>query len=90
MSDVSGMICNRSLGRLGIIDFDEVEESNLHRQIIHTTFKKGQNKAESAKEAILKYVGFTVSYRCSLNPDISVETFPVPLSRDNALDLFSK
>jgi adenylyltransferase/sulfurtransferase len=39
-------------GYIGIIDFDRVEESNLHRQILHTTDRVGWYKADSAKSAL--------------------------------------
>ena len=51
------------VGTLGVIDADVVEESNLQRQILHTTERVGQYKAESAKQALQ-----------ALNPDVKVET----------------
>ena len=51
------------VGILGVIDADVVEESNLQRQILHTTERVGQYKAESAKQALQ-----------ALNPDVKVET----------------
>jgi len=42
------------LGRIGIIDDDVVEESNLHRQVIHDETKVGVSKAVSAQQAINK------------------------------------
>ena len=41
-------------GTIGIFDFDEVEASNLHRQVLHTTARVGSFKAESAKEALMR------------------------------------
>lgn len=43
---------NASTGRIGIIDHDVVEISNLQRQILHTESRLGQSKASSAAEAI--------------------------------------
>ena len=58
------------VGRLGIVDFDKVDFTNLQRQIIHRTEDVGRLKVESAKERIL-----------SINPDAIVETFNVKTSR---------
>ena len=65
------------VGRLGIVDFDVVEESNLQRQILHTTDRIGQPKVESAKKSLL-----------ALNPDIEVQTYRVKLTDKNAEDIF--
>lgn len=42
----------RITGTIGIFDFDTVEESNLHRQVLHTTARVGNFKADSAKQAL--------------------------------------
>src|SRR5437868_1480768 len=65
------------VGRLGIVDDDVVDESNLQRQILHDTERVGMPKTESARETIRK-----------LNPDVNVDEHRVRLGRDNALDLF--
>jgi sulfur-carrier protein adenylyltransferase/sulfurtransferase len=67
------------VGRLGIVDDDVVDESNLQRQILHTTDRVGMPKTESAKKAIQ-----------ALNRDVVVDEHRVRLNRDNALELFSK
>jgi len=41
-------------GKLGLVDFDDVEISNLHRQIIHSEKTVGKSKADSAKYFIKK------------------------------------
>jgi len=64
------------VGRLGIVDFDTVDFTNLQRQIIHRTEDVGRLKVESAKERIL-----------SINPDVEVKTFNTKLSRDNIVEL---
>ena len=64
------------VGKIGIIDFDVVDETNLQRQIMHTTSDVGRPKLDSAKESITE-----------INPNVIVETYPVRLSSDNALDL---
>ena len=65
------------VGRLGIVDFDRVDESNLQRQIIHRQTTIGHPKVESAKRTILE-----------INPHIEVETHELALRSDNALELF--
>jgi sulfur-carrier protein adenylyltransferase/sulfurtransferase len=60
------------VGTLGIIDADVVEESNLQRQIIHTTQRVGEYKAESARQAIE-----------ALNPDVKVITYIERLDETN-------
>lgn len=60
------------VGTLGIVDFDSVEENNLQRQIIHSTSKIGDNKAESAAS--------TVS---DLNPDVQVKIWNERLTDEN-------
>jgi sulfur-carrier protein adenylyltransferase/sulfurtransferase len=64
------------VGRIGLVDMDIVDESNLQRQIIHSTETIGISKLESAKGRIL-----------ALNPAIQVETHNVFLSSDNALEI---
>jgi len=65
------------VGRLGIVDFDRVDESNLQRQIIHRQSSIGHPKVESARRTILE-----------INPHVEVETHEVALRSDNALELF--
>ncbi|NDJ34734.1 MAG: molybdopterin-synthase adenylyltransferase MoeB [Chloroflexi bacterium] len=65
------------IGTIGIVDYDVVDESNLQRQVIHGTSTVGQPKIESAKRRIL-----------DLNPNIDVVTYNVPLTSENALELF--
>ncbi len=67
------------VGRIGIVDFDTVDESNLQRQIIHDTSSVGTSKLASAKKRLL-----------ALNPFISVETHEMRLTSANAVELFSK
>jgi molybdopterin/thiamine biosynthesis adenylyltransferase len=61
------------VGRVGIVDSDAVELSNLHRQPLHFTPDIGLNKADSA--AVKLGV---------LNPEVAVDTYPVRLDRQNA------
>jgi len=60
------------VGKLGIADSDDVELSNLHRQIIHRTGDVGQSKVLSAERAVR-----------ALNPDCDVEVFPERLTVSN-------
>ena len=64
------------IGRIGIVDFDMVEYSNLQRQIIHTTNSIGLLKTHSAKEQILK-----------INPSCQVDLFNQKLTSHNALEI---
>jgi adenylyltransferase/sulfurtransferase len=64
------------VGRLGIVDFDVVDFTNLQRQVIHTTADVGKPKLTSAKESILE-----------LNPNVEVVTYETRLTSENALDL---
>ena len=65
------------IGRIGLVDYDVVDYTNLQRQIIHGTKDVGRPKLDSAKERIL-----------DINPHIQVDTYEVPLTSDNALELF--
>ncbi len=64
------------VGRIGIVDFDVVDESNLQRQVIHGTSSVGRSKLDSAKERIL-----------DINPHVQVDTYEFPLTSENALDV---
>jgi molybdopterin/thiamine biosynthesis adenylyltransferase/rhodanese-related sulfurtransferase len=64
------------VGTLGIVDNDEVDLSNLQRQVIHNSERIGMSKVESAKLTIE-----------ALNPDVKVVPHPVRLDQDNVLDL---
>mgnify|MGYP000701502459 CR=1 FL=1 len=45
-------LAGAGIGVIGLVDADTVDESNLHRQIIHTESRVGMNKTQSAKEQI--------------------------------------
>ncbi len=66
------------VGRIGIVDFDVVDYSNLQRQIIHGTPDVGRSKLESARDRLT-----------AINPEVTVVTHDVTLSSANALDLLS-
>jgi len=61
------------VGKLGIVDFDTIEHSNLHRQVLYSPLDVGRKKAEVAKERAL-----------AQNPDLEVEIFDCALNDDNA------
>ncbi len=65
------------VGKLGIVDFDVVDESNLQRQILHSTVDVGRPKLQSARDRIH-----------ALNPHVEVETYATQLSSENALEIF--
>jgi adenylyltransferase/sulfurtransferase len=65
------------IGRLGIVDFDVVDESNLQRQIIHGTSDVGRPKVASARDRL-----------ANINPHVHIETHELRLSSENALALF--
>ena len=64
------------IGRIGIVDFDIVDTSNLQRQVIHGTSWVGKPKIESAKNRIHE-----------INPHCQVDLYETRLSADNALDI---
>jgi adenylyltransferase/sulfurtransferase len=65
------------VGRLGIVDFDVVDSSNLQRQIVHGTRDVGRPKIESARDRL-----------SDINPHVRIETYETRLTSDNALELF--
>ena len=67
------------VGRIGIVDFDVVDFSNLQRQILHTTEDVGRPKLDSAADKLK-----------ALNPNVNVELHETRLTSDNALQLFEK
>lgn len=67
------------IGRLGIIDGDVVDMSNLQRQILHHVDDVGRPKVQSAVESIAQ-----------INPDVKVEPFQTVLSSDNAKEIISQ
>jgi adenylyltransferase/sulfurtransferase len=64
------------IGRMGLVDFDTVDFSNLQRQIIHGTADVGRPKGESARDTLKR-----------INPGVDVVLHNVRLSSENALDI---
>ncbi|MBK7319277.1 molybdopterin-synthase adenylyltransferase MoeB [Candidatus Villigracilis affinis] len=73
-SPVSLYLAAAGVGRIGLVDYDTVDSSNLQRQIIHGTSTIGKLKVESAKAKLL-----------DLNPDIQVDTYNEPYTSANAM-----
>ncbi len=66
------------IGTLGIVDFDDVDESNLQRQVIHGQSDIGRPKAESARDSVL-----------GINPYVDVIVHNTMLDSSNALEIFA-
>ena len=77
-SPVALYLAAAGVGTIGIVDFDEVDYSNLQRQIIHGTPDVGRSKLASAKSKLN-----------ALNPEVEVVTHETALSSQNALALFA-
>ncbi len=65
------------VGKLGMVDFDVVDFTNLQRQVIHDTNDVGRPKLSSARETIL-----------DINPNVEVVSYETRLTSNNALDIF--
>jgi len=66
------------VGRLGLVDFDRVDASNLQRQVLYGTADIGRPKVEVAAERI-----------AAMNPDVEVALHPIHLDSSNALEVFA-
>jgi adenylyltransferase/sulfurtransferase len=64
------------IGRIGLVDFDVVDASNLQRQIIHGTKDIGRKKLDSAADTMQ-----------DINPNVQIDRYEVALSSENALDI---
>lgn len=78
-SPVAMYLAAAGIGRLGIVDHDVVDSSNLQRQILHGTGDVGRAKTDSAGDRLR-----------GLNPHVQIVLHPVRLSRDNALQLLGE
>ncbi len=65
------------VGKLGLVDFDVVDETNLQRQVLHGTSAVGGPKLDSAEARLT-----------DLNPHIEIEKFPTRLASENAIQIF--
>src|SRR5215207_9574963 len=64
------------IGTIGVVDMDEVDSSNLQRQILHNVDRIGERKVDSAKKTLTQ-----------LNPDVDVVTYDVRFGADNILEI---
>lgn len=78
-SPISMYLAAAGVGRLGLVDFDTVDFSNLQRQIVHGTEDVGRHKGESARDTIK-----------SINPNVDVVLHSVRLSSENAMDIIKQ
>ncbi len=73
-SPVSMYLAAAGVGRIGLVDYDVVDFTNLQRQIIHGTSKLGDRKVASARERLL-----------DINPSITVDMYDEPFTSENAM-----
>ena len=73
-SPVAMYLAAAGVGTLGIVDFDTVDFSNLHRQILHGTSDVGRSKLASAKDTLT-----------AINPEVKIDLHELALSSHNAL-----
>jgi molybdopterin/thiamine biosynthesis adenylyltransferase/rhodanese-related sulfurtransferase len=66
------------VGRIGLVDYDVVDESNLQRQVIHGVSTVGTSKIESAARRML-----------DINPALQIDRYEVPLTSENALEILA-
>ncbi len=77
-SPISLYLAAAGIGRLGLVDFDVVDRTNLQRQILYGESVVGVPKVEAAAERLR-----------DLNPDVEIETYPTKLTSENALQIMS-
>lgn len=75
-SPVALYLAAAGVGRIGLVDYDKVDASNLQRQVIHGTSGIGMLKVESARQRML-----------DVNPDIRVDIFNKPFTSQNAMQI---
>jgi sulfur-carrier protein adenylyltransferase/sulfurtransferase len=75
-SPVALYLAAAGVGTIGLVDFDAVDLSNLHRQILHGSSGIGSSKIDSATDRLI-----------DINPLVSIEPFATRLRSDNALDI---
>src|ERR1019366_9107663 len=78
-SPIALYLAAAGIGKLGILDFDAVDFSNLQRQIIHSTADIGRLKTESARETIQ-----------GVNPNVEVILHNIRLTSENALEIIAQ
>ena len=75
-SPVALYLAAAGVGRIGLVDYDKVDSSNLQRQVIHGTSQLGNLKVNSARERML-----------DINPDIQVDVYNEPFTSANAMQI---
>ena len=75
-SPVALYLAAAGVGKLGVVDFDRVDVTNLQRQVLHGTGDVGRKKTESARSRLY-----------DVNPHVEVETYDTTLTSENALDI---
>jgi len=75
-SPIALYLAAAGIGKLGLVDFDKVDLSNLQRQILHTEDMIGRPKLDSARVRIQ-----------GMNPDVEVQTFETRITSENAMDI---
>jgi molybdopterin/thiamine biosynthesis adenylyltransferase len=75
-SPVSYYLTAAGVGTIGLVDFDKVDKSNLHRQIVHSESTIGVPKVKSATESL-----------GALNSEVIIKPYPVCINTENALDI---
>jgi molybdopterin/thiamine biosynthesis adenylyltransferase/rhodanese-related sulfurtransferase len=77
-SPVSLYLAAAGVGRIGLVDFDDVDASNLHRQVLYGTSDVGRPKLEAARARLQ-----------DLNPEIAIDTYGAALTSENALGIIA-
>ena len=75
-SPVAMYLAAAGVGRLGLVDFDVVDYSNLQRQVIHGTPDVGRSKLESARDTLV-----------AINPEVAIDMHETALSSSNSFDV---
>jgi len=75
-SPVALYLAAAGVGRIGLVDYDRVDASNLQRQVIHGTSQLGELKVTSARQRML-----------DINPDIQVDVYNEPFTSANAMQI---
>ncbi|HAY35777.1 MAG TPA: molybdenum cofactor biosynthesis protein MoeB, partial [Bacteroidetes bacterium] len=67
------------VGRIGVVDFDDVDVSNLQRQVLYETQDVGRSKLDVARDRIQ-----------SINPYVELDLYPLRLTTSNAIEIIDK
>ena len=78
-SPLSLYLAAAGVGRLGLVDFDQVDASNLQRQVLYSVRDVGRPKLEAAKDRILE-----------LNPNVKVDSYEMKLTSENAMSIIKE